>query len=457
MSGCAAGINGCLDLRRRAFATGLFFPIIVNSFVQSTIKCLTLVHQGYAQHPIVFLQHACHEMPLHIKHRLLCLQYKVHLLTFREHPGLSLVTDCWQEIFPDSRNFCSFNMFTKHSDLLSHLGVLQVPNLPPWSLQQPKLDLHALAFIRRTGSHLIAPLIKSYIHEHYSHHVHIYTDGSATATTAGCGVYMDKLETINKRYGVTLTQTTSSFSSELYAILYALYCLFTFQSTKHLILSDSLSALQAISTGNWKKHSFTNKINLLSSNLHIAGYEVVLMWVPGHSGIPGNEIADTLAKLASSSIPQTDMHAHRKIVHSSLNPSGINPLIADHCLKVWNNEYVNNPHGSTYKTYFPQITQDYRTQKQISISLFRLRTGHCRLNSHLFSLGLHPTGLCEHCHLQETVTHFLTTCPAFQQQRLILQKATNELGLPFDMSTLLTRKDTAPLIEIFIRATWKEI
>jgi len=47
--------------------------------------------------------------------------------------------------------------------------------------------------------------------------------------------------------------------------------------------------------------------------------------------------------------------------------------------------------------------------------------------------------------------------PAFQQQRLLLQKATNELGLPFDMSTLLTHKDTAPLIEMFIRATGKEI
>jgi len=151
------------------------------------------------------------------------------------------------------------------------------------------------------------------------------------------------------------------------------------------------------------------------------------------------------------------MHAHRKIVRSSLIPSDINPLIAYHCLKVWNNGYVNDPHGSTYKTYFPQITPDYRTQKQKSISLFRLRTGHCRLSSHLFSLGLHPTGMCEHCHVQETVTHFLTTRPAFQQQRLILQKATNELSLPFDMSTLLTHRDTAPLIESFIRDTGKEI
>jgi len=73
--------------------------------------------------PNLCLQHACHEMPLHIKHRLLCLQYKVHLLTFRDNPGLTLVNDCWQELFPDTQNFCSFNMFTKQIVLLSHPGV----------------------------------------------------------------------------------------------------------------------------------------------------------------------------------------------------------------------------------------------------------------------------------------------------------------------------------------------
>jgi len=28
----------------------LFFPIVINSLVQSTIKCLTPVYRGYAQH-----------------------------------------------------------------------------------------------------------------------------------------------------------------------------------------------------------------------------------------------------------------------------------------------------------------------------------------------------------------------------------------------------------------------
>jgi len=41
-------------------------------------------------------------------------------------------------------------------------GVLQIPNLPAWSLHEPKIDLYVLTIIRRTGSSLIVPLIQSY-------------------------------------------------------------------------------------------------------------------------------------------------------------------------------------------------------------------------------------------------------------------------------------------------------
>jgi len=185
-------------------------------------------------------------------------------------------------------------MFTKQTDLPSHHGVLQIPNLPAWFLHEHNIDVNILAFVRLTGSHLIVPFIQSHLHDHYSQHVHIYTDGSATTTTAGCGVY-------NKRYAITLTQTSSSFSSELYAILHVLYWLFTCKYMKALILTYTLSALQTIDTENWDKHSFTNKIHFLSSNLRTEGYGVVFMWVPGHSGIRGNDMADSLTKLTSSS------------------------------------------------------------------------------------------------------------------------------------------------------------
>ena len=76
----------------------------------------------------------------------------------------------------------------------------------------------------------------------------------------------------------------------------------------------------------------------------------------------------TLAKLVSSSNPQPDVHVHRKIVHSSLNPSDICPIIANHCLQLWNNDHVNNPNGSTYKQFFSQITQDYQLRKHTRLA-----------------------------------------------------------------------------------------
>jgi len=64
-----------------------------------------------------------------------------------------------------------------------------------------------------------------------------------TNVKSDCGIY---IESINKRYAITLTQTTLSFS----AILHALYYLFTYKFMKALILTDSLSVLQAIGTRN---------------------------------------------------------------------------------------------------------------------------------------------------------------------------------------------------------------
>ena len=59
------------------------------------------------------LHHECNKMLLNIKHKFLCLKFKAHRLSFNDHPALSVTEDCWQERFPDSPGFCSFNMFTK--------------------------------------------------------------------------------------------------------------------------------------------------------------------------------------------------------------------------------------------------------------------------------------------------------------------------------------------------------
>jgi len=69
----------------------------------------------------------------------------------------------------------------------------------------------------------------------------------------------------SKQYAITLNKLSLFFSSKLYVILFDLYCLFSFKCFKSLIVGDSLSVLLAMSTGNWKQHSFANNMFVSAS------------------------------------------------------------------------------------------------------------------------------------------------------------------------------------------------
>ena len=130
------------------------------------------------------------------------------------------------------------------------------------------------------------------------------------------------------------------------------------------------------------------------------------------------------------------------------------PLIAIHCLKLRKMNMWTLPCLHIQTIFSTNHAGSSQAKTKIHL-VFRLRIGHCKLNSHIFTLGHHPAGMW--WHFQETVNHYLSNWPAFQPQRLKLQKATNKLGIRFGLSTLLTHEDTAELIETYIRDTGKHI
>ncbi|KAL5247447.1 hypothetical protein ACHWQZ_G019358 [Mnemiopsis leidyi] len=139
-------------------------------------------------------------------------------------------------------------------------------------------------------------------------------------------------------------------------------------------------------------------------------------WIAAHTGLWGNEKADELAKLGTTS----------NLIHKRPVPqSHINNYINNKVIQLNNEHWTKNgpKHtkmilgrnlGKTINNINSSLInnrKDYRTAVQ-------LITGHCGLNKHLFNMKKSDTMECPLCgHREETVSHFLGQCPATTQLR----------------------------------------
>jgi ribonuclease HI len=124
-----------------------------------------------------------------------------------------------------------------------------------------------------------------------------FTDGSRTDLGRGSGTYRLKP---NKRYSFSLGKFASVFQTEIYAILRCAYenIRRAYKNKRILIFSESQAALKALSDPKVISRLVEECQEALSALATIN--EVTLVWVPGHHGILGKEMADKLARQASA-------------------------------------------------------------------------------------------------------------------------------------------------------------
>ena len=121
-------------------------------------------------------------------------------------------------------------------------------------------------------------------------------------------------------------------------------------------------------------------------------------WIPSHTGIHGNEVADQLAKEGSKK-----QQPKSKPSYQEAKTLIRNKRLAD--FKHRNGGY--NPHQDTLRL----ISRHEQTM------IFRLRTGHCRLRSHMKKSGIEKSALCP-CGLEAHPTaHVLQSCPLHKRER----------------------------------------
>ena len=175
------------------------------------------------------------------------------------------------------------------------------------------------------------------------------------------------------------------------AILEALEWIEQNKPQNNVICSDSAAALVALEVGSSSaRPDLVIEILCCLLRIESSGCHVCFMWVPGHFGVEGNEVADRLAResLSKENIDLNVMTGKSECVS-----------ICNEKLELqWQNEWNQEQRGRHYFCLQPSVKcKKWRSMFgwKDEVVLTRLRLGHCCLASCLKVIGKHENGLCE--------------------------------------------------------------
>ena len=293
----------------------------------------------------------------------------------------------------------------RHQDILDHTPkeIPRCTSVPAWSKETFPIIRPYVPGVgpRESQSDTVKmSLTLDYLHSHYPNNLwtHVYTDGSAedAVRNGGAGVYIQYPEGREDRLSLATGRYSTNYKAEAEALKTAAAHLKDRPFTSHNIvfLTDALSVLQALqSTKNLELNDLSEVLNSLCCN-HI----VVLQWVPSHCNIPGNEAADLLAKEGTTK-EQEDR---------STSYSEAKTIIKAKQQSKWKDHHPQHNKSDPY----------YLLTRREQVTIFRLRTGHNRLNHHLFNkLRIGHTEQCPCSTGSQTTEHLLQYCPLYEALR----------------------------------------
>ena len=262
-------------------------------------------------------------------------------------------------------------------------------------------------------------------------HIMIFTDGSVDESncTAACSVYIPK-EDISKSW--RLEKHTSILTAELTAIKHALILVTQLDGERCTVFTDSVSAIQCLQKPEIE-NELVDGIYQLIKHCLAGGTRCTFSWIPSHTGIPGNEIADVLAREGRQNPTEGTIK----------NSSTVQELIALYKEK-WRKKLVRTLKGSstnpavTAREKFGPLPWHTHENRNILTVMFRLRSRHNKLRKCLGSWDPEGDVFCRNgCQEEEDAEHVILNCPEYSAQRIRLLSALTRVKAPLTAPSIL--------------------
>ena len=402
--------------------------------VQNT--AMRIITGGLKTTPIVKLETATGLLPLNQRRDEKILLQHEKLQRLPTHPAYQQL----QQATKNRLKRSSFNHLAKKLARSHH-------NLPPereplqdaedWNAQAGDVtfctDVPGVTSKGKQTDAALRALTLEMLHQRYPKAVwtRIYTDGSSDAAVknGGSGVYCCYPDGHTLSKSLPAGALSTNYRAELTALHEAARLVHDdVRAPSHIVfLTDCMSTLQSLQSPKEQLERHTQRLLCgLSQRMKVA-----VQWIPAHCGLAGNEEADRLAKSGSR-------------LEQPLHPASYREaktLIKRHFQTQWTDQH--NP---------PSDDQMIHLRRHEQTTIFRLRTGHCRLRHHMYRLGLSDTPDCPCKTGPETPEHVLQSCPTYDNVRTKLWPtgATLETKLWGSKDDLLTTATFITLAKLTI-------
>lgn len=275
-------------------------------------------------------------------------------------------------------------------------------------------------------------------------YIFVYTDGSKKDNRTGFGTHCPNLK---YNFSARLPDQIDICTAEMIAIQEAITYIIRKRKKKAIILTDSKSAIEKLNQNfiNPEAETITLKTKTILIAAAQHNFDIRLAWIPGHSDIPGNEMADKLANIGRILNVPKDVQLNKNHITTIIKKQ----ITQEHheawkeSLKIKGRWYALIQNSFPKSLWFKEF--EYIDRRQIT-NMIRMRSGHCLTNKYLHQIGIKESPNCE-CGQMEDLNHMILECPInkIPNHDIYNELISHDTPAPLSMVTILRNLNSSKI------------